>query len=70
MCLVFGFPSRVKETKEQNPKGKGQCPRCHNISVTYGKERYWFEFFFIRLIPLCGSNIYFCPICSWQGKRK
>ncbi|KAK9244570.1 hypothetical protein V1506DRAFT_541174 [Lipomyces tetrasporus] len=42
------------------------CPRCHNISLIAIKERAFFTFCFIPIIPTSWGEALHCTICPYQ----
>ncbi|KAK0445512.1 hypothetical protein ARMSODRAFT_946516 [Armillaria solidipes] len=43
------------------------CPRCNNASVIAARQKTWFEFFFIPVVPLSSKHIWLCTICQWRS---
>ncbi|PVU93907.1 hypothetical protein BB560_005975 [Smittium megazygosporum] len=43
------------------------CPRCNNFSVKQARVKKKLSFFFVPMIPLSSKDVYYCPICNWEG---
>ena len=60
--LIFGFGDRKME--QLGIVGVMDCPRCHNSSPwPIHRERSYFSFFFIPLIPYKTRFLLSCPVC-------
>jgi len=63
--LIFGCSTSVSPDSGQALR---VCPNCHNVSVTSGKKRTWFELCCVPVIPMSSSHVWICSICQWTAK--